>query len=113
MINLIIGIMEGGVLPTRLSDTLITLVLKVQFPKTISQFKRISLCNTAYKVITKILVNRIRPFLDELMSPFQASFIPKRRAADNVIILREALTKLKQRKGRKGLMIIKLDLEKA
>lgn len=67
--KVITGIMEGEELPTGLNDALKTLVPKVQFLEAISQFRPISLCNTAYKVITKILVNKIRPFLDELISP--------------------------------------------
>lgn len=64
-------------------------------------------------MITKVLVKRLRPFLDKFVSPFQSSFIPGRRASDNVVILRELMTSLKGKKGKKGLMILKLDLEKA
>lgn len=70
--------------------------------ETISQFRPISLCNVRYKVITKILVHRLWPFLNQFISLFQSSFILGRRASDNVIILREALNVLKKKQGRKS-----------
>lgn len=45
----------------------------------------ISLGNMGCKVITKTMMERLRPFLDDFMSPLHASFIPKRRAADKVV----------------------------
>jgi hypothetical protein len=58
-------------------------------------------------------VNRIRPLLSNLVSPFQAAFIPGRRGVDNVIIAQELIHSLHKKKGRKGQFILKVDLEKA
>lgn len=92
---------------------MILLISKVPNPEKMTQFRLISLCNKGYKVITKIQVRRLRPFLDEFISPFQVGFMSERKAADNVVILRGAVSRLKARKGRTGLMVIKLDLDKA
>lgn len=51
--------------------------------------------------------------MNDFISPFQTSFIPGRRAADNVFILRELMQFLKKRKGKKSFFILKVDLEKA
>ncbi|KAL0015614.1 hypothetical protein SO802_002683 [Lithocarpus litseifolius] len=59
-----------------LNSTLICLVQKAAKPKIIQQFRPIDLCNAIYKTITKILVLRIKPYLDDLIHPFQANFIP-------------------------------------
>lgn len=37
-----------------------------------------------YKLITKVLVNRLRPLLNGIVSPSQASFIPGRQETDNI-----------------------------
>ena len=100
-------------MPEYLNKTFISLIPKCIGPETLSQFRPISLCNTVYKVVTKIIVNRIRPLLSNLVSPFQAAFIPGRRGVDNVIIAQELIHSLHKKKGRKGQFILKVDLEKA
>lgn len=59
---------EGHVL-VRLNETLITHVPKVANPQNMAQFRPISLCCTFYKVISKIIVARIRPLMSKLISP--------------------------------------------
>ena len=66
-----------------------------------------------YKIVTKILVQRLRPLLPSLISPMQATFLAGRRGTDNVIIAQELIYSLKKRKGNDGYMVVKVDLEKA
>ena len=58
-----------------LNRTLITLIPKIQGPETLGNYRPISLCNTVYKVVTKIIVARLRPYLDKLISPMQTAFV--------------------------------------
>jgi len=46
------------------------LIPKVDKPEYVSQFCPISLCNVVYKIITKVIVNRIKPMLDGIISPY-------------------------------------------
>jgi len=55
-----------------LNETLITLIPKCQCPEILSHYKPISLCNSIYKVISKIIVGWIRPYLSNLILPMQA-----------------------------------------
>ena len=66
-----------------------------------------------YKVITKILVARIRPCLDKLVSPFQTAFVPGSKGVDNAIIAQELIHTIGRKKGSVGYLVIKIDLEKA
>lgn len=50
-----------------INRTLIALIPKAANSERVRQLRPISLCNVTYKVITKILVDRIRPFLDEIV----------------------------------------------
>lgn len=113
IIQLVQNIFTTGSVPTLLNETLITLIPKVPNPETLSQFRPISLCNTLYKLIPKIVVNRLKPYLDDLISPNQCSFVAGRQGIDNVIITKEILHHFKTRKSKNGAMIWKIDLEKA
>ena len=66
-----------------------------------------------YKIITKIIVGRLRSYLDKLISPCQAAFVPGRRGVDNTIIVQELIHTMGKTKGRGVYMALKIDLEKA
>lgn len=66
-----------------------------------------------YKIVSKIIVLRLKNITDELIAPFQSSFIPGRKGTDNVLILQELVFSFKRRKGKEGDMIVKLDIGKA
>ena len=72
--------------PDYLNSTHIALILKIQGPETLGNYRPISLHNTVYKVLTKIIVVRLRPYLGKLISPLQMAFVPERKGIDNVII---------------------------
>ncbi|BFG15830.1 hypothetical protein CerSpe_021040 [Prunus speciosa] len=89
-------------LPDNLNETLIALVPKVERPMFMNQLRPISLCNTLYKVVSKILVARLRSCMTKLVSPSQVSFFPGRQITDNIIVAQEVLHKFKSAKGKKG-----------
>ena len=61
-------VFSSGVIPNYMNQTLITFIPKCKSPESLSNYRSISLCNTIYKIVTKIIVNQIRPFLFELVS---------------------------------------------
>ena len=63
------GIFEKGCVLSYLNETLISLIPKCQNPETLNNYRPISLCNSVYKIVSKILVARIRPLLSNLISP--------------------------------------------
>src|ERR1044072_6381284 len=102
-----------GTFDPALAQTLIVLIPKVDVPSSFKEFCPISLCNVAYKLITKVVVNRLRPFLQDLIGPLQNSFIPGRGTVDNAIVLQEIIHHMKRGKNKNKNIIFKLDLEKA
>ena len=82
-------------------------------PELVQQFRPIGLCNTIYKAITKVLVNRLKPYLSDVVHPLQASFVPGRKASDNVILVQEIIHSMNISRSKIGTMTIKIDLEKA
>lgn len=73
-----------GSIPEHLAETLIVPIPKIDDPQSLRDFRPISLCNVLLKVISKVLVGRIRPHLEEIIGPLQSSFISKRGTCDNV-----------------------------
>ncbi|CAL8167543.1 unnamed protein product [Prunus armeniaca] len=100
-------------LPEHLNDTLIALVPKAERPTSIPQLRPISLCNTLYKVVSKIHVARLRPLMSKLVSPTQVSFVLGKRITDNIVVAQELLYKFKISKRKKGFVAWKIDLSKA
>ena len=100
-------------IPTQLNKTLIALIPKQLGPENIGHFHPISLCNIFYKVVTKILVLRMKHLMPKLVSPSQTTFVVGRRGTDNFIVAQELLYSLEKKKGKTGYMIIKIDLGSA
>lgn len=89
------------------------LILKVDQPELVSQFRPISLYNVLYKGLSKVIMNRLKPLMDDLISPFQTSFVPQRSIHDNIVVAKEMVHSMNKMQGRKGYVILKMDLEKA
>lgn len=81
-------------------------------PKVVS-FRPIALYNLIYKVITKILVNRLKPFLERIISPWQSTFFPNRGMSDNIVMAHKVMHYLNKKKGKVGIMALKIDMAKA
>ena len=79
----------------------------------VHHFWPISLCNIIYKIISKILANRFKSLLHHFIFPYQSAFVPSRSIQDNSILAHELFYSLKSKRGRGGLMAIKIDMEKA
>lgn len=100
MKNEVKSISNSRTIPESLNKTLITLIPKCKNPKFLSNYRPISLCNTVYKMVMKMIVACIWPFLSKLVSPFQSAFVPGRKGMDNVIIVQEIIHTMARKKGK-------------
>ncbi|KAL5553040.1 hypothetical protein UlMin_040441 [Ulmus minor] len=102
-----------GSLHPNINSTNLVLVPKSKNPSTINHFWPIAVCNIIYKVISKLLANRLKPLLSCLICSTQGAFVPGRSIHDNSVIIQEVIHALKRKKGSKGWMGLKIDLQKA
>ena len=103
-----------GLVSEGLNHTNIVRIPKSPCPTKVSDFRPISLCNVLYKIVTKMLVNRLRHKITKLVAPYQNAFVPGRLISDNVLIAHEVLQFIRKRKqGNTYLAALKLDISKA
>jgi hypothetical protein len=110
----VLSFLNGGPFDVSLNSTNICLIPKIPSPESVKDYRPISLCNVVYKLISKVLANRLKLVLPKVISQEQSAFIPGRLITDNIIVAFETLHTMATRlKGRKGFMAIKLDMSKA
>ncbi|KAL0420753.1 UNVERIFIED_CONTAM: hypothetical protein Slati_3098200 [Sesamum latifolium] len=82
----ILDFFTTGRLLKQVNATLLSLIPKVLNPTLVSGFRPISCCNMLYKVIIKIIVQRLSGVLDDLISPSQNAFVPGCSIGDNILL---------------------------
>ncbi|GJY21307.1 RNA-directed DNA polymerase, eukaryota [Tanacetum coccineum] len=101
----------NGCFPRGCNSSFIALIPKIQDAKFVKDFRPISLIGSTYKIISKILANRLCLVLPDLISDVQSAFVANRQILDGPFILNELMSWCKHTKF-KG-MIFKVDFEKA
>ncbi|GJZ69741.1 putative RNA-directed DNA polymerase, eukaryota, reverse transcriptase zinc-binding domain protein [Tanacetum coccineum] len=103
--------LESGKMPTDSNSAFITLLPKVSNPIHIQDVLPISLISIHYKIIAKILANRLSKVVGKVVSHEQSAFISGRQILDGPLMLSEVIDWYKKQK--KKLMLFKVDFEKA
>jgi hypothetical protein len=110
----VLDFLQSGNMLGCINFTHIVLIPKVISPEFMSQFRPISLCNVIYKIASKVLVNRMKPILPQVIADSQSAFVLGRMITDNVILAFETIHYLKNlRKGNNAQTAVKLDMSKA
>ena len=99
VIDAVLDFLSCGKMLSSINFTHIALVPKVKSPDCMPQFRPISLCNVLYKIVSKVLVNRMKVILPRIISDSQSAFVPGRMITDNVIIAFEVIHYLKNLRG--------------
>ena len=106
--------LNSGTLPNSLNHTFITLIPKTKNPENVTEYRPISLCNVLYKIFSKVLANRLKRVLPQIISEHQSAFIKGQLITDNILVAFETLYYMKNHNsGNSGYMALKLDMSKA
>lgn len=73
------------------NHTNLVLIPKVKDVRLVIDYRPISLCNVAYKIVTKVIANRLKIVLNYIIDECQSTFIPGRSICDNFILGHENL----------------------
>ncbi|KAG6467116.1 hypothetical protein ZIOFF_075057 [Zingiber officinale] len=108
----VLDFFRGAELPRGMASTTIVLIPKVDSAQRWRDFRPISLCNVSYKIISKLMAQRMASVLGKVISPAQSGFVPGRLISDNILMAQELDHKLNYH-IRGGNLILKLDMAKA
>ena len=95
VLEVVLTALNSGTISKSINSTFVALIPKIKDPKKVSDFRPISLCNVVYKLIAKVLVNRLKLILPYVVSESQSAFLSGRLITDNVLVAFETLHFLK------------------
>ena len=102
---------EQDRLPPGLHEGVITLIFKAGDKLDPANYRPITLLNTDYRLLAKVLANRLKLHLPEIISREQTAFVPGRSIGENVMLL-QLLPHLLRQQGRTGYAVF-CDFRKA
>ncbi|XP_019425141.1 PREDICTED: uncharacterized protein LOC109334024 [Lupinus angustifolius] len=101
-----------GWILTNLNSNSVVLIPKTEGADKLEDFRPITLANFQFKIITKVLADRLASIATKIISPQQRGFIKERKIQDCICIASEAINLL-EHKAFGGNLAIKLDIKKA
>jgi hypothetical protein len=106
--------LDSGQFPPMLNTTNIALIPKGNTQSTMKDWRPIALCNVLYKIIAKVLANRLKQVLPKCVSHHQSAFVPERSILDNAMVAIEVVHYMRTKTtGKAGCVALKLDISKA
>lgn len=114
VVNMVNDFLRPENFDDRLNLTNICLIPKTVRPNRMTELRPISLCNVAYKIISKEMCQRLKGLLPNLISEMQSAFVSGRLISDNILIAQEMFHGLRNNNAcKEKSMAIKTDMSKA
>lgn len=105
---------DTGELPEGMNRTLVCLIPKFKMPQIMTELRPISLCNVLLRILSKVMANRLKPCLKNVISDKQSAFIEGRLLTDNALIAFEINHYMKRKmQGKNGVVDLKIYISKA
>lgn len=110
VMRFILDFHRNGKLTRGINTTFIALIPEFDSPQGLNDFRPISLVGCLYKMLSKVLANRLRAVMGSVISETQTAFVKDRQILDGIPIANEVVDEA--RKSKKELMLFKVDFEK-
>lgn len=106
--------LQVGSFPAHINDTNVVLIPKKENVCNMKDLRPIALCNVLYKILAKVLANRLKLVLPGSISENQSAFVAGRNITDNVLVAFEIIHHMNRKSnGSEGEIALKLDISKA
>lgn len=102
----VLKVFQTGEVQVEMNRSVICMLPKQQYPEDMSQFRPICLSNLIIKIVNKVIANRVKRVIGDLVGGYQASFISGRQATDNIVIAQEVLHSLRSNKSKRRRMTV-------
>ncbi|XP_043697076.1 uncharacterized protein LOC122647840 [Telopea speciosissima] len=103
---------ENSLMPYSVNATFISLIPKSGDASSFAGYRPTALCNLLYKIISKIISNRLQKVIGEVISFNQSAFIKGRSIVDNILVCHDIVRGIEQ-KAANPTVVLKVDLHKA
>ncbi len=94
-----------------INSTFLVLIPKVPGANSLDKFRPISLCNSFYKIISKVITSRLLKLLPLIISQQQIGSVLGKQILDSIMMVHEVIHFVEA--GKREGMLLKLDLSKA
>ena len=110
----ILSALNSGHMLRKMNYSHIVLIPKKNDPSLMFDYRPINLANVVSRILSKVIANKLKLVLPNVISNNQSAFVPKRLITDNTTVAYELLHRMRnKRKGKVGQMAVKLDISKA
>lgn len=89
VVGVVQSFLHAGHILNQINYTHICLIPKVKNPDKMTDLRPIALCNVVYKICAKVITNRLKKILPDIISLFQSAFVPGRLITDNILLANE------------------------
>ena len=112
--EVVLSFLNDGYMLDGINYTHVVLIPKIKNPSKMNDLRPISLYNVSYKLISKVLVNRLKVILPKIIDENQSAFVPGRLITDKVLLSSKVFHYMKHNHAKKRVyMALKLDMRKA
>lgn len=106
--------LASGELPLGINRTMVCLIPKIKQPQQMQDLRPISLCNVLFRILSKVMENRLKICFAGLISDKQSAFVEGRLLTDNALVAFELNHYIRRKtQGKSGVAGVKLDISKA